>query len=41
MNTNAPINTSNAKPLRLPEHRDAYYGGAWHKPVLSENHIRA
>ncbi len=29
----APKLDSAAQSLRLPTHRDAYYGGAWHKPL--------
>ena len=32
MNTAVPLKTVKAEPLRLPEHRDAYYGGGWHAP---------
>ena len=32
MNEHASIKPTKAPPLRLPEHRDAYYGGKWHKP---------
>jgi betaine-aldehyde dehydrogenase len=32
MNTAVPLKSLKAPPLRLPEHRDAYYGGAWNKP---------
>jgi betaine-aldehyde dehydrogenase len=32
MNTAAPLKSVKAEPLRLPEHRDAFYGGEWHKP---------
>jgi betaine-aldehyde dehydrogenase len=32
MNTAVPIKAMKAEPLQLPEHRDAFYGGAWHKP---------
>src|SRR5579885_1700233 len=32
MNTAVPLKSVPAQPLRLPEHRDAFYGGQWHKP---------
>ena len=32
MNTAVPLKTLKAQPLHLPEHRDAFYGGEWHKP---------
>ena len=32
MNTAAPVKSAKAETLRLPEHRDAFYGGEWHKP---------
>ncbi len=32
MNTAVPLKTMKAEPLHLPEHRDAFYGGQWHKP---------
>jgi len=32
MNTAVPLKSVKAEPLRLPEHRDAFYGGEWHKP---------
>jgi betaine-aldehyde dehydrogenase len=32
MNTAVPLETLKARPLHLPEHRDAFYGGEWHKP---------
>ena len=32
MNTAVPPKDLKAVPLRLPEHRDAFYGGEWHKP---------
>ena len=32
MNTAVPPKTLKAQPLKLPEHRDAFYGGKWHKP---------
>src|SRR5690349_12879506 len=32
MNTAAPVTSAKAETLRLPEHRDAFYGGQWHKP---------
>jgi hypothetical protein len=32
MNTAVPLKSIKAEPLKLPEHRDAYYGGEWHKP---------
>jgi betaine-aldehyde dehydrogenase len=32
MNTAVPLKTTKAQPLKLPEHRDAFYGGKWHKP---------
>ena len=32
MNTAAPVKSAKPETLRLPEHRDAFYGGAWHKP---------
>src|ERR1700685_515455 len=31
MNTAVPLKTTKAQPLILPEHRDAFYGGKWHK----------
>jgi betaine-aldehyde dehydrogenase len=30
MNTAVPLKSLKAEPLRLPDHRDAFYGGAWH-----------
>ena len=32
MNTAVPPKDLKAVPLHLPEHRDAFYGGEWHKP---------
>jgi betaine-aldehyde dehydrogenase len=32
MNTAVPPKGLKAVPLHLPEHRDAFYGGEWHKP---------
>jgi betaine-aldehyde dehydrogenase len=32
MNTAVPLKSLKAEPLRLPDHRDAFYGGAWHAP---------
>jgi betaine-aldehyde dehydrogenase len=32
MNTAVPLKSVKAEPLRLPEHRHAFYGGEWHKP---------
>ncbi len=32
MNTAVPLKSAKAETLRLPEHRDAFYGGEWHKP---------
>jgi betaine-aldehyde dehydrogenase len=32
MNTAVPLKSVKAEPLRLPEHREAFYGGEWHKP---------
>jgi len=32
MNTAVPRKTLQAEPLKLPERRDAFYGGEWHKP---------
>jgi betaine-aldehyde dehydrogenase len=32
MNTAVPLKSIKAEPLRLPEHRDVFYGGAWHAP---------
>jgi betaine-aldehyde dehydrogenase len=32
MNTAAPVASAKPETLHLPEHRDAFYGGAWHKP---------
>ena len=32
MNTAVPPKALKAEPLHLPEHRDAFYGGEWHKP---------
>jgi betaine-aldehyde dehydrogenase len=32
MNTAVPPKSFKAEPLRLPEHRDTFYGGEWHKP---------
>ena len=29
MNTAVPLKSVKAEPLRLPEHRDAFYGGEW------------
>ncbi len=40
MSTAAPINIAKAQPLRLPEHRDVFYGGKWHKPK-SERYVDA
>ncbi len=31
MNTAVPLKTLKAQALHLPEHRDAFYGGKWHK----------
>jgi betaine-aldehyde dehydrogenase len=31
MNTAVPLKSLKAQPLNLPEHRDAFYGGKWHK----------
>jgi len=31
MNTAVPLKTVIAPPLNLPQHRDAFYGGKWHK----------
>jgi len=33
MNARVPLITMKAQPLILPEHRDAFYGGKWHKPT--------
>jgi betaine-aldehyde dehydrogenase len=33
MNTAVPTKAFSVPPLRLPEHRDAFYGGKWHKPI--------
>ena len=33
MNQAVPLKTAKAEPLNLPEHRDAFYGGLWHKPL--------
>ena len=33
MNQAVPLKTAKAEPLNLPEHRDAFYGGVWHKPL--------
>ena len=30
MNAAVPLKSLKAEPLRLPDHRDAFYGGAWH-----------
>jgi len=32
MNTAVPLKSLKAEPLHLPDHRDAFYGGAWHAP---------
>ena len=32
MNTAVPLKSAKAETLRLPDHRDAFYGGEWHKP---------
>ena len=32
MSTAGPSGTAIPAMVRLPEHRDAYYGGAWHAP---------
>ncbi len=32
MNTAAPVKSAKPETLRLPDHRDAFYGGEWHKP---------
>jgi len=32
MNETVPIRAATAPSLKLPEHRSAYYGGAWHEP---------
>src|SRR6202161_333938 len=32
MNTAIPLKSAKAETLRLPDHRDAFYGGEWHKP---------
>ncbi len=32
MNTAVPLKSLKAQPLRLPDRRDAFYGGAWHAP---------
>ena len=32
MNTAVPLKSVKAETLRLPEHRDAFYGGEWHAP---------
>src|ERR1700728_756368 len=32
MNTAVPLKSVKVEPLKLPEHRDAFYGGEWHKP---------
>jgi betaine-aldehyde dehydrogenase len=32
MNPAVPLKAVKAQPLVLPEHRDVYYGGQWHKP---------
>ena len=32
MNTAVPLKSVKTEPLRLPEHRHAFYGGEWHKP---------
>ncbi len=32
MNTPVPPKSLKAVPLNLPEHRDVFYGGEWHKP---------
>src|ERR1700728_2824324 len=31
MNEAVPLKTLKVPPLHLPEHRDAFYGGKWHK----------
>ncbi len=38
MNTAVPLKSVKAETLRLPEHRDAFYGGAWHAPK-SGHHV--
>jgi betaine-aldehyde dehydrogenase len=32
MNTPTPLKSVKAEPVNLPTHRDAFYGGEWHKP---------
>jgi betaine-aldehyde dehydrogenase len=33
MNTAVPLKSAKAEALRLPDHREAFYGGEWHKPL--------
>jgi betaine-aldehyde dehydrogenase len=40
MNTVVPLHDLKIRPLCLPEHRDAYFGGRWHKPK-SERYAQA
>jgi len=40
MNTAVPLHDLKIRPLRLPEHRDAYFGGRWHK-AKSERYAQA
>ncbi len=37
MNTAVPLKSLKAVPLQLPEHRDAFYGGKWHKAKSGRN----
>jgi betaine-aldehyde dehydrogenase len=37
MNTAVPPKSLKAQPLNLPEHRDAFYGGKWHKAKSGRN----
>jgi betaine-aldehyde dehydrogenase len=37
MNTAVPPKTLKAQPLNLPQHRDAFYGGKWHKAKSGRN----
>src|ERR1700735_730916 len=37
MNEAVPLKSRKAQPLHLPEHRDAFYGGKWHKAKSGRN----
>ena len=37
MNTAVPPKSLKAHSLDLPEHRDAFYGGKWHKPKSGQH----